>query len=85
MFEAVRWVVVAIFLYGNFIDASDEYVPREKQNRTGQHRNGEQEKLSKTILAFVGEDKMRIYAFFEGKRPTIFDNDERILIFKRKK
>ena len=45
----------------------------------------EYEKLSKTIIEFTDKDKMKIYASFEEKRPQKFDNDDKVIIFQRKK
>ena len=47
--------------------------------------DGEYEKLSKTIIEFTDKDKMKIYASFEEERPQKFDNDDRVIIFQRKK
>ena len=47
--------------------------------------NGEYEKLSKTIIEFIDNDKMKIYASFEEKRPQKFDDDYRVIIFQKKR
>lgn len=47
--------------------------------------DGEYEKLSKTIIEFIDKDRMKIYASFEEERPQRFDNDDRVIIFRKKK
>jgi len=47
--------------------------------------DGEYKKLSKTIIAFINKDKMKIYASFDEERPQKFVNDDRVIIFLRKK
>ena len=47
--------------------------------------DGKYEKLSKTIIEFIDKDKMKIYASFDEERPIKFDNDDRVIIFQKKK
>lgn len=47
--------------------------------------DGKYEKISKTIIEFIDKDIMKIYASFDEERPQKFDDDDRVIIFQRKK